>query len=214
LFKIWDIAGQPNAYIPGSIRAQRRIEKVVPSPPVSAISEHSFDSNTEELVHHESRTAFSPYAQHDQTPDRVPAILAKQIMTASVTTIGPEATIHEAWKLFQHRRFRHVPVLNREGIIIGLLSDRDVLRQVAGSRQSSSSEDVTDPLSQEIQVVMTRQVLTAHPETEIRSVARVMFTERIGAMPIVDHDGVLVGIVTRSDILRTVMQHVPFELWI
>ncbi len=213
MFTIWGIAGQSNTYTPGSIRAQRRIEKMVPSPPVSSVKEHTFELDTEEPVHHESRMAFSPYAQHDQTPDRVPAILARQIMTSPVTAIGPEVTVKEAWELFQRRRFRHVPVLNREGIIIGLLSDRDVLRQVADSRQSSC-EDGTNPLSLFIKDVMTKQVLTAHPETEIRSVARVMFTERIGAMPIVDREGLLAGIITRSDILRTVMQQVPFELWI
>ena len=61
---------------------------------------------------------------------------------------------------------------------------------------------------------MTDQVLTAHPDTEIRTIARVMFEERIGAMPIVSEAGTPVGIITRSDILRTVMNKVPFELWI
>jgi len=61
---------------------------------------------------------------------------------------------------------------------------------------------------------MTDRVLTAHPDTEIRTIARVLFEERIGAMPIVNEAGLPKGILTRSDILRTVMNQVPFELWI
>lgn len=213
MFTIWGVAGQPDIYTPGSIRSQRRIEKVSPAAPVTPIIKHAFESDLHEPVQHESRPAFSPYAQQDHTPDRVPAILAKQIMTAPVTTVSPEATIHEAWELFQRRRFRHVPVLNRERTIVGLLSDRDVLSEVVGSKQHSK-EDNQNPAMLLIQDVMTKPVLTAHPETAIRSIARVMFEERIGAMPIVDQNGVVVGMITRSDILRTVMQQVPFELWI
>ena len=50
------------------------------------------------------------------------------------------------------------------------------------------------------------------PETEIRLIADVLIKERIGAMPIVDEKEKLVGIVTRSDILRTVVK-APLELW-
>jgi acetoin utilization protein AcuB len=57
-------------------------------------------------------------------------------------------------------------------------------------------------------------VLTAHPDTSIRDIARVFFEERIGAVPIVDRGETLVGIVTRSDILRTILNSAPLELWV
>jgi acetoin utilization protein AcuB len=59
---------------------------------------------------------------------------------------------------------------------------------------------------------MTSQVLTAHPDTSIRDIARVFFEERIGAVPIVDRGETLVGIVTRSNILRTILNSAPLEL--
>ena len=180
---------------------------------MSTIVEHSDISMTEQPVHPGSRAGLSSYAQQLQVTDRVPAIVAEQIMTKPVVALGSTATIHEAWELFERRRFRHVPVLGQTGMIRGLLSDRDVLRVVAGIKHHLG-ENEENPENVLLEHVMTKPVLTAHPETEIRSVARVMFDERIGAMPIVDQDGLLLGMITRNDILRTVMQQVPFELWI
>ena len=58
-------------------------------------------------------------------------------------------------------------------------------------------------------------MLSAHPDTEIRLIARTMFEQKIGAMPILsEEDDSMVGILTRSDILRTVVNRAPFELWI
>jgi acetoin utilization protein AcuB len=54
----------------------------------------------------------------------------------------------------------------------------------------------------------------AHPETLIREIVRVMFRERVGAMPIVNDTGRLKGIITRSDILRALMRHTALELYI
>ena len=56
-------------------------------------------------------------------------------------------------------------------------------------------------------------VLAAHPDIEIREVARTMFKERIGCMPLLNHDGAVVGIITKSDILRGVMNDAPLDLW-
>ena len=66
----------------------------------------------------------------------------------------------------------------------------------------------------DVRDIMATPVLTAHADTEIREIARVLFEERIGAVPIVDSQGQLVGMVTRSDILRTIMNHAPLDLWI
>ena len=60
---------------------------------------------------------------------------------------------------------------------------------------------------------MTRVVLAAHPDIEIREVACTMFKERIGCMPLLDHDGEVVGIITKSDILRGVINNEPLDLW-
>ncbi len=155
-----------------------------------------------EPVEFESRgPGANPYQRLDTpTPPREKAILASQIMTSPVETLQKSDTIRKASKLFQDRRFRHVPVVKENDILIGIVSDRDFF-----SQKSTNSR---------VEKIMTTNVLSARPNTEIRYIARVFFEERIGAMPIVEEGGKLVGIITRSDILRTVVNKAPLELWV
>ena len=60
---------------------------------------------------------------------------------------------------------------------------------------------------------MAKRVLAAHPEAEIRLVAGVITGHRIGALPVINDADQLVGIVTRSDILRTLLHRPPLETW-
>ena len=76
-----------------------------------------------------------------------------------------------------------------------------------------NAKDILDESQSTVASIMKTNVLTARPATEIRSVANVMFKQRIGAMPIVDEGGKLVGILTRSDILKAVINRAPLELW-
>lgn len=213
MFSIWGVSNQPESYSPGSIRKGRPVEKVSSATPVSRISKPFRDEKEQGGGDGHFPSSPFPYGRQELRPERVPAVSAIQIMSKPVMTLRPEASIEEAWELFQGRRFRHVPVVNQDETLIGLLSDRDVLRAAKNSVIPPMNQR-TESQNPKIREVMTSPVLTAHPDTEIRAIAKAMFEERIGAMPIVDTTGRLLGMITRSDILRTVMQNVPFELWI
>jgi len=214
MLTMWGIHSQAELYVPGAIRSRRQIEKVSPTPSVAPLKDAQPEEKPVEPPRNWKEKVEEVYQHSRETSEgREPAILAHQIMTSPVVFIDLKASMGEAWKLFHHHRFRHVPVLSNNERLVGILSDRDLWREAAGIYKKPSGESIglSNLLVQDI---MTDQVLTAHPDTEIRSIARVMFEERIGAMPIVNEVGTPVGIITRSDILRTVMNQVPFELWI
>ncbi len=143
----------------------------------------------------------NPYEKIDQpNPRREPALRAQQIMSSPVLTVSSEDTIRDAAKLFREKRFRHLPVVSEEGKLVGIISDRDTL----------PVSDRTDPIKEH----MATAIISARPETEIRKIASVFFHERIGAMPILDENGSVSGILTRSDILRTLVNKAPLELWV
>lgn len=143
----------------------------------------------------------NPYHRLDQHPQkRTPALLASQIMTSEIVSVSPEDPTRKAWRIFRERRFRHLPVVSSEGKLVGIVSDRDFL--------------LNDPSEDKVSRLMISDVLCAHPDTEIRLIADVMFKERIGALPIVDENEQVVGMLTRTDILRTVVNEAPLELWI
>lgn len=213
MLTMWGINSQAEQYVPGMIRVARTVEKVTSTKAVSSIKEHSEESAGNASGSTKSRVRMKYSESQEFTPKREPAILARQVMTSPVITIDVTSSMAEAWKLFHQRRFRHVPVVTNEERIVGILSDRDLWREAAGIHKHPTAASV-DLSRLTVLDIMTDRVLTAHPDTEIRTIAQVLFEERIGAMPIVNDAGFPLGIMTRSDILRTVMNQVPFELWI
>ncbi len=130
-------------------------------------------------------------------------LLARQIMSSPVVSLPPGASLYEAWKLICDRRFRHVPVV--DGDLLGIISDRDVLLRVARIAATEGEDAAGGHTS--VRDIMHARVLTAKPDTRVRQIARTLLEERIGSMPIVDDTGALIGMITRSDILRTLVDH-------
>jgi len=157
----------------------------------------------------ETSEAISAYKQQKKNPSKPKlAIRAEQIMSAPVVSIKPDTSLNKARQIVKERRFRHVPVVAGDGKIQGIVSDRDLfaLSHMDDTQESLEPSVVAD--------IMTKSVLTATPDTNIREVARVLFEERIGCMPIVDEADQVVGMITRSDILRALIKHAPLDLWI
>jgi len=161
------------------------------------------------------KTAEKAYSVTSQVlKERGIALHAHQIMTAPVVTLFPGISIAEAWKLFRERRFRHVPVVNEQGKIYGIISDRDLLRYAATTGKVPPYSENTLEANTSIESLVKTRVITSSQDTEIRQIARMLFEQRIGAMPVVSSSGVIEGIITRSDILRIIVNHAPLELWV
>jgi len=135
-------------------------------------------------------------------------LTAEQLMSSPVDTLSVNTSIEDAWRFFRQHRFRHVPIVDDEGKLQGIVSDRDLLADVE-YRLSNKQENVANAFVNEI---MKTRVLTATPETVISHIAGVFFQQRIGAMPIVSGDSV-VGMITRSDILGAIVYSTPVETW-
>lgn len=139
-----------------------------------------------------------------------PAILAKDLMTAPVVTLPSDATIVDAWVLMTRRSFRHLPISSVHGTLVGMVSDRDLIRHapdlvIAGIQSTAARRRLAE--------IMSPRVLSATPATDIREIARVMMDERVGALPILDIDRRPVGIISKQDLLRGLANHGPLELW-
>lgn len=162
-----------------------------------------------------SRIAKDAYRQSGSfQKEREQVAYASQIMTAPVISLTPETSLADAWKLIYERRFRHIPIISHEQKLIGIISDRDLLSEAAGLCKIIPHSVNEAQKQTTIQGLIKRKVLTASPDTEIRDIARIMFEEHIGSMPIIDEKGHLAGIITRSDILRTLINKAPLELWL
>ncbi len=128
--------------------------------------------------------------------------LVSDLMTVPVHSITAESSLADLAELFDRHDVRHVPVIDAEGDVIGLVSDRDLLRNVL-----TDQADV--PLSVResamhgtlVESVMTVEVVTLEPNETARRAARVMLENKFGCIPITEGSR-LVGIITQSDFLR------------
>ncbi|MGB5324643.1 MAG: CBS domain-containing protein [Pseudomonadales bacterium] len=126
------------------------------------------------------------------------AIFARQIMSRPVQLLAENQLVAEASRILGSAPFHHIPIVDQQKKLCGILSDRDILR--------------ADPAKTIIRDIMTHRVITASANTEIKLIAEVMVQLRFGAMPVVDEASGVEGIVTRTDILRTVVD-APLDLW-
>ena len=117
---------------------------------------------------------------------------ASDIMTAKVVTIRQTATVREALKLLAELDVRHLPVVDEHEGLVGIVSDRDLLRL----RRSS------EVLGQAVSEVMSGDVLVVSPTTHVDEIIDLMTENRIGALPVVDADSQIAGIVSYVDVLR------------
>lgn len=155
-----------------------------------------------------AQQAYQEQARHTRLPK--PALLAKDLMTTPVITLASDATLLEAWALMTRRAFRHLPISSVHGTLVGMVSDRDLIRHapdlvIAGIQSTAARQPLAN--------IMSPRVLSATPTTDIREIARVMMDERVGALPILDTDRRPIGIISKQDLLRGLANHGPLELW-
>ncbi|MEE8601402.1 CBS domain-containing protein [Euzebya tangerina] len=123
-------------------------------------------------------------------------------MNSDPITISPEATVAEARAVMRAQGIRHLPVVSA-GHLIGIISDRDVSIDDATLNRVRSLErlgEVTGE-SRPVEAVMSTSVHTVPVSATMAEAARMMLSRRVSALPLVEDDGRLIGIVTTTDCL-------------
>jgi acetoin utilization protein AcuB len=128
----------------------------------------------------------------------------RKTMTSDVITVDPSADILEARALMVTNRFRHLPVVDNEGRLIGIITDRDVRSALSIERYNAPSEQDAGSRRSGIMVadVMTRDPVTIPLDSTIQDALLLVRDYRVGAFPVVDETGHLRGILSDSDLLH------------
>lgn len=122
-------------------------------------------------------------------------------MKHPVVTVKPRDSIRHARETMAHHRINQLPVVV-DGNVIGIITDRDLRDAFPSVFEAFPAANAdADPATIPVEDVMTANVLTLGPGARVEDAARLMRTERIGAIPIVAGER-LVGILTRSDVLE------------
>jgi len=128
-----------------------------------------------------------------------------EIMNRDLVTVDKQASLRRARRILDQHRIRHLLVVDGKRLV-GIVTDRD-LRQAAPSSKSPLTISERQEFMDELKVleVMSRKLITASSTTTIREAAKVMVSEKIGCLPVVDGNQ-LVGIVTQADLLEMLVR--------
>jgi len=128
----------------------------------------------------------------------------RDLMTTPVSTVQASQSLPLAASIMELERIRHLPVIDDEGRVIGLVTHRDLLAaQISALSPLSAEERASLQLSVRVTQVMRRDVWTIASDAPVATAARMLRDHRFGCLPVVD-DAKLVGIVTETDLLALV----------
>jgi acetoin utilization protein AcuB len=128
------------------------------------------------------------------------------IMTAKPVSIHQDHTLRQALELMETQHCRHLPVLNSDGQLVGIISDRDcrtALNSPHILRERWQDEELAAHLK--VRSIMTPAPIVIEPDAEADEAARLMLNNHISSLPVILGETV-VGIVTTSDILIAFME--------
>lgn len=123
-------------------------------------------------------------------------------MKTDVAVLSPTNTIADAIRLMDTKKIRHIPIVDQDGQLQGLVTVAKI-REATPSifHANEHPEDLTKPL----ETIMKKNVITGHPLDFVEEVAGVFYEHKISCLPIIN-DGKLIGIVTETDLLRTMVE--------
>ncbi len=127
-------------------------------------------------------------------------------MTKDVIYITPDTSMMKASRLMKDKGIRRLPVLDDDGRVVGIVSDRDV-KEASPSKATTLDMHELYYLLSELKVkdIMTKKPVCLKPDDSVEEAALLMVEKHIGGMPVVDGNGRLAGIITDSDIFKVLL---------
>jgi CBS domain-containing protein len=145
----------------------------------------------------------------------------KDIMTSRVITLSPDMAIVDAAKILMDNNINGAPVLDKQGVLVGILCRDDLISQqkklplpsyfimldgvIPLISPKHLEKEMAKITATNVEHAMTAKPVTVSPDADIDVVAGLMVDKKIHTIPVIDSKGGLVGIVGKEDILRTLI---------
>ena len=138
----------------------------------------------------------------------------KEIMTKDVTSVTPDTNAKEALELLLKMQISGLPVIDKENKLIGMFTEKDILRYILPSyiekvgrfiyeeNPKATRKKFQDLKDLSVSKLMRKDVVTVDENTGLCEIARLMLTQKVRRIPVLDKEKKVVGIVAREDIVR------------
>lgn len=131
----------------------------------------------------------------------------RDLMTEDVISVRPYDSLTKVYDLMDLKHFRHMPVVDEEGALVGIITQRDLVRGALGDTASlpvTLQRELLDRVR--VQEIMNQEPESIDPDRDVREAGELMMEYKLGCLPVVDGDR-LVGILTESDFVRYVVDN-------
>jgi CBS domain-containing protein len=133
-------------------------------------------------------------------------MIAAELMTENPRTVRPTDPVSQALDALQSMEVRHLPVVNEQNELVGMLSDRDLGPLMRTFTEGADAERLIVPLSsRRVADFMSADVVSVDTDAALREVIETMLEQRIGALPVLDGEGNVAGIISYTDVLRATL---------
>ncbi len=140
-------------------------------------------------------------------------MLVKERMSRHPITIRPDASLHDALRLMRDEKVRRLPVLDKDGKLVGIVLEKDLLYASPSPATSLSVYELNYLVSRiTVESLMSRDVITVTEDCSLEEAARIMADNHISGLPVM-RGGTLVGMITESDLFKVFLELLGAREW-
>lgn len=127
---------------------------------------------------------------------------AADLMTDDPVAVAPDDDLQTARNLMDRHGIRHLPVVDEDGAVVGLVSQRDLMQRALAPTDDLTLSAQHDVMSEvKVESIMTLDVEVVAPDSDVATAGQVMLENKYGCLPVVDGDR-MAGILTEADFVR------------
>ncbi len=160
-------------------------------------SDINLDSGHASQTAHQARNAYDSVQEQKETFKK--PVHIQDLISMKLITVKKSDSIKNAKELMIKNEIHHLPVLDDNKVLCGILSDRDLIRATSQRR---------------VEEIMTKEVISAYKDARVSDAAKIMLEENCGSLPVVSHQHILEGIITQTDILKYVINTDQFKTFV
>lgn len=222
---MFSVYGSTGRVFRGTLDQMRQINQVHASDRTRAmepIARDGHDGAVREAVEYgataatsQHRSAIAAYetTQQPSTHQGWYDMAVAEVMSRTVLSLPADTRVYHAWQQMQRHGRGQAPVVNANGILVGIVTRADLVRFEQWPGPSAEQQAWDDWREQAIESIMVTPVPSVAPQTDLRHAASALLDSDLPGLPVVDDDGRVVGFVSRADVLRAALRDAGLSVW-
>jgi len=204
-------------YSNGSVKFRSTSDNLYTLDKVDALAESRHKPDDEIYVNFDNylkknqgyeKKALQSYKKIANLDTNEPVYHVSDIMTRECISINSKATINEAYTLLKEKQVSQIPIVTFANEIMSLINKKMILNLLIGDIDNSKII-----LQKKLDEIFLPELITTDPISDIRRVAKVMIKYKLDAIPVVDKNNVLVGMVSKTDIIKAISYIPNLKFW-